>query len=267
MSHAIHPAWNLLFFDPSFWTYVGKHGFSLRGVCKSFRDEIPNHLAIAAVFRAKRCRKVVLFRLLPLSVNDVVGMKSPTIFMDAFSIAIRKAGGFDNCMALLRDKGWRSWCEADAKRRVAKERVNVLITKSGFSGLIDSQNPVYISAISTRRRVDRAVVWQYSCTYEGLLPWEQYNPLESGVRRAQMLHSSVECRTLLRILHDAVGFWYKGIHGDMFSIESSIRNVRERGVQLVGNTLQHQLISGGVLIIGEITFNVWVPPPNRIMGI
>jgi len=264
-----HPAWNLLFYNPFFWSSVGKQGFSLREVCKAFRTDIPDHVAIAAVFKAKRCRKVVLFRLLPLSVNDVVNMRSPAMFLDAFTIAIRKAGGFDNCMALLRDRGWRSWCEVGLKRRMVKDRIDGLIRDSGFTGQIEHQNPVYISAITTRRRVDRAVVWRYACTYEGLLPWEQCNPWLSadGVRRAQVLHNSVELRTLIQILHDVVGFWYKGIHGDVFKIETCIRRVRDSGGQLVGDVLQHQMISGGVLILGEIRFHVWVPPPNRLMGV
>lgn len=233
-----------------------------------FRSEIPDHVAIASIFRAKRCRKVTLFRLLPLSVNDVVSMRSPAMFLDAFTIAIRKAGGFQNCMAILRDKGWRSWCEKDMKRCIAKDRIDGLIRDSGFSGRIEYLDPVYISAITSRRRIDRAVVWRYNCTYEGLLPWEKYNPWnsEDGVRRAQALHSSVELRTLTGLLHDVVGFWYKGIHGDVFKIETCVRMVRECGIQLVGDVLQHQMISGGVLIVGEIKFHVWVPPPNRIMG-
>ena len=259
----MHPAWNLLFFNPFFWSCVGKHGFSLREVCRSFRAEILDHVAIAAVFKAKRCRKVVLFRLLPLSVNDVVGMRSPAMFLDAFAIAIRKAGGFKNCMAILRDKGWISWREMDTKRRMARDRIDKLITDAGFVGRVECHDPVYISAISTRRRVDRVVAWMYDCTYEGLLPWEQYNPWDSddGVRRAQVFHSSVELRTLVSLLHDVVGFWYKGIHGDAFKIEACIRAVRESGAQLPGGVLQHQLISGGVLILGEIKFHVWVPPP------
>ena len=263
-----HPAWNLLFYNPFFWTSVGKDGFALRGVCRAFRSDIPDLVSIAAVFAGRRCRKVTLFRLLPLSVSDVVGMRSPAVFLEAFAIAIRKAGGFDNCLALLRERGWQSCCEAGLKRRMAKDRVDGLIRDSGFSGIIDSHNPVYASAITTRRRVDRAVVWKYACSYEGLLPWEQCNPWESvdGMRRARMLHWRVELRTLLKLLHDVVGFWYKGIHGDVAKIEAFIRRVRESGGNVAGNCVQHQLISGGVLIIGDIRFFVWVPPPYRILA-
>jgi hypothetical protein len=263
-----HPAWNLLFYNPFFWSSVGKDGFALRGVCKAFRSDVPDLVSIAAVFAGKRCRKVTLFHLLPLSVNDVVSMRSPAVFLDAFAIAIRKAGGFDNCMALLRERGWRICCEADLKRRAAQDRVDGLIKDSGFPGIIDSHNPVYTSAIATRRRVDRVVVWKYACSYEGLLPWEQCNPWKSvdGMRRARMLHRSVELRTLVRLLHDVVGFWYKGIHGDVTKIESCIRMVRESGGKVAGDVMQHQLISGGVLIIGDVKFYVWVPPPYRILG-
>lgn len=264
-----HSAWGLLFYNPLFWSHVDKHGFSLRRVCKSFRSEIPDQVAIAAVFKDRRCRKVVLFRLLPLSVNDVVGMRSPAMFLDAFSIAVRKAGGFKNCMALLRDRGWRSACEEGLKRRLAKERVDGLIKDAGFTGSIECGNPVYISATTTRRRLDRVVLWRYACTYEGLLSWEQYNPWEStdGALHAKALHANAEYRKLVCILHDAVGFWYKGIHADVSKIEAGIRGVREGGGKLTGGVLQHQMISGGVLILGEIRFHVWIPPPNRILGL
>ena len=269
LTMCVHSAWNLLFYNPHFWSSVGKHGFLLREVCKTFRAEVPDHVAIAAVFKSRRCRKVVLFRLLPLSVNDVVGMRSPAMFLDAFAIAIRKVGGFADCMALLRDRGWRSWCEVGLKRRAARDRVDGLIRDSGFVGRVEDENPVYMSAITTRRRVDRAVVWTYECTYEGLLPWEQHNPwlTPDGVRRARVLHNMVELKGLVRMLHDVVGFWYKGIHGDVFKIETSIRMVRDSGGPLPGNVLQHQMISGGVLILGEVKFKVWVPPPNRMIGV
>ena len=265
----IHPAWNLLFYNPFFWSAVEKHGFVLREVCRSFRSDVPDRVAIAAIFKNKRCRKVVLFRLLPLSVNDVIGMKSPAMFLDAFRIAVRKTGGFADCMALLRYRGWQSWCSIGAKRRAVKDRIDGLIRDSGFNGRIDCDNPVYVSAITTRRKVDRAVVWRYECTYEGLLPWEQHNPWlsQDGVRRARTLHNVAELKALVRMLHDVVGFWYKGIHGDVFRIEACIRMVRESGRPLAGNAMQHQMISGGVIILGEIQFKVWIPAPNRIIGV
>jgi len=263
-----HSAWGLLFHNPFFWSCVGKDGLKLREVCREFKDEIPEHASILAIFNAKRCRKVALFRLLPLSVNDVVRMRSPAVFLDAFDIAIRKTGGFENCMAIMRDRGWRCWCELGLKRRAVKDRVDGLIRDSGFDGVVDVHNAVYQSAITTRRRIDRVAVWRHACSFEGLMPWEQYNPFESvdGVRRSRNLHAAVEFQKLLHALRDAVGFWYKGIHGDVFRVETFIRSVRESTSYPFGSVVQYQMISNGVLILGLITFYVWVSPVVLVSG-
>ena len=232
----------------------------LRLVCKDFRADIPEKLAIRAIFKATLCRKVDLFRLLPLSVNDVVCMRSPVNFVAAFDIAVRRWGSFESCMAFVREWGWISWRAANMKRRLAKERVDGLINGAGLVDPVDERNPVYIAAISNRKRVDRAVVWRYSCTYEGLLPREQFNPYESvnGVAISRMAYSNMEFKTLLNCLHDAVGFWYKGIRGDARSIETFICRVRSESKPYADkNVVQHQLVSGRVLIVGVVTFNVW----------
>lgn len=262
---AIHPAWGLLFYNPQFWSSTGKTGFTLlRAACRGFRADIPEHLVIRAVFRGKVCKKVDLFRLFPLSVNDVVRMRSPMDFLAAFDIAIRKVGGFENCMAFVRDCGWRNWCEADSKRRALVERLDTLIRDAGFSGCVDGQNPAYRSAVSNKKRVSRVVVWRYTCTYEGLLPREQFDPWQQagqeGVILSRRLHANQEFQALLHTLRDAVGFWYKGIHGDVRSVEASIRAVRDQSVWIEGgrNILQHQAISGGMLLLGLVTFQLWV---------
>ena len=256
-----HSAWVLIFNDPDFWSHVGKNGLMLRLVCKEFHADIPEQIAIRAIFKSTLCRKVDLFRLLPLSVNDVVRMRSPVNFVAAFDIAVRRWGSFDSCMAFVREWGWVSWRAANLKRRLAKERIDGFIKEAGLVDPIDFQNPVYVATVANRKRVDRAVVWRYSCTYEGLLPREQFDPYQSanGVILSRMAYSNLEFKTLLCCLHDAVGFWYKGIHGDARNIEMFIRSVRSGARSVVSgkNVVQHQLVSGGVLIIGVVTFSVW----------
>ena len=255
-----HSAWILLFNDPDFWLCLGKSGFMLRLVCKEFHSDIPEPVAIRAIFRSTLCRKVDLFRLLPLSVNDVVRMRSPVNFVAAFDIAVRRWGSFESCMAFVREWGWVSWRAANMKRRLARERINGFIKTAGLVDPIDVDNPVYVSAISNRKRVDRAVVWRYSCTFEGLLPREQYDPYQSanGVVLSRMAHSNMEFKSLLCCLHDAIGFWYKGIRCDARNIETFIRGIRSGVVLGPGkNVVQHQIVSGGVLVVGVITFSVW----------
>lgn len=262
----VNPAWILLLYNPQFWSFAGKSGFVLlRSVCKGFRNDIPEHVAIRAIFQGKVCKKVDLFRLFPLSVNDVVRMRSPMDFMAAFDVAVRKAGGFKNCMAFVRDCGWRNWCESDSKRRALAERLDSMIKSAGFAGCVDVVNPAYRAAVSNKRRVDRVVVWRYSCTYEDLLPREQFDPWQQqgqeGVILSRRLHANNEFQTLLYMLRDAMGFWYKGIHCDVRSIEAIIRAVRDQSVRVEGkqhNTLQYQAISSGVFFIGSITFRLWV---------
>lgn len=261
-----HPAWGLLFYNPQFWALAEKAGFVLlRSACKAFRRDIPERLVIRAIFRGKVCKKVDLFRLFPLSVNDVVRMRSPMDFLAAFDIAVRKVGGFGSCMAFVRDSGWRNRCDAASKRRASAERLESLIRGAGFAGCVDALNPAYCAALANRRRVGRVVVWRYACTFEGLLPREQFDPWQQGggaegVLLSRRLHANSEFQTLLHTLRDAMGFWYKGIHGDVRSVEASIRAVRADGGRGCDNTntLQHQAISSGVLFIGLITFRLWV---------
>ena len=267
----LHPIWTLLFYDSQFWEIVGKRCFMmLRAVCREFRTDLPEQFAIRAVFKGSLCRKVDLFRMLPLSVNDVVRMRSPVSFVAAFDIAVRRWGGFESCMAFVREWGWINWNAADLKRRAAKEKVDTLIRDAGFDCVVDEENQMYQSVVTGRKRVDRVVVWRYTCTFEGLLPRAQFNPYEwaNGVSISRRLFANLEFNTLLRLLKDAVGFWYKGVHGDARAAEKFIRQVRHEGqaklaLQMKNEdidgfyTLQHQLISGRVLLLGVITVGVW----------
>ena len=79
----------------------------MRAVCSDFRRDFPEGLFIHAVFRGVRIRSVDIFRLLPLSVSDVIQLRSPILFYDAFSVALRRHGSFERCMRIVRENGWR----------------------------------------------------------------------------------------------------------------------------------------------------------------
>jgi hypothetical protein len=260
-----HTAWGLLFYNPFFWKLLDKHGFKLREVCRAFRNDIPEHEAINAIFESKQCRKVTLFSLLPLSVNDVIRMKSPMVFLDAFSIAVRKAGGFENCMAIMRDRGWRRVCEINRKRKLVEENLVSVIRRAGLDIPFDMVREIHQYVSIARGHISRAVMWNYSCSYEGLMEWEQYNPYQStgGVRRSRRMHTHEELIALRTIFCRVVGFWYKGIRCDVFKAEGFIRGVREGNSRSSDNVYRHHMISGGVLMIGIITFYTWTPPPPR----
>lgn len=262
-----HTMWAILFYDPLFWESVGKRGLMmLRAVCREFRLDVPEQLAIRAIFRNALCRKVDLFRMLPLSVSDVVRMRSPVSFVAAFDIAVRRWGGFETCMAFVREWGWINWNAADMKRRAAKEGVDALIREAGLDCVVDENNPVYQSIVAGRKRVERVVMWRYACTFEDLLPRAQFDPYDcaDGVAVSRRLFANMEFNTLLRLLKDAVGFWYKGVHGDARAVEKFLRGVRNNEANVAAQKLvdgscelQHQLITGHVLLIGAISVGVW----------
>ena len=92
--------WDLLFMMPEFWDELDKDVFCmLRLACKSFKAMIPERDVIMRIFKGKMVKKVDLFRILPLSVNDVIRIRSPVDFTEAFRISERKAGGLGGLRA------------------------------------------------------------------------------------------------------------------------------------------------------------------------
>ena len=78
-----HAVWSILFNNPDFWLHLDKDLFcSLTSVCKTFHADIPQRVAIMSVFRDKVVKKVNLFRILPLSVYDVLSIRSPVNFIE-----------------------------------------------------------------------------------------------------------------------------------------------------------------------------------------
>ncbi len=256
---AMHSAWNVLFFCPEFWGHfiTAKSALShLRETCREFRSTIPERDALLCIFKGRAARKVDLFRLLPLSVHDVLKIKSPVDFTMAFLIAEHKAGGFENCMAIVRDRGWRLWLSVGVKRAELRQKLEGGLEAEGVV-VTDS---VYELAI--QKSAQRAVVWRFACTFEGWMPWERYNPRAAGHSRtvSALMHKQYEYKMLLLTLRRAMGYWYKGIHKDVQLAVAAIRAVRkeERGE---GRQRIHVSISDKALMVGVIVFRPWSPPP------
>ena len=106
----MHPAWPILFNDPEFWSRLDLCSLCcLRLASKEICESIPDRDAILGVF-GQRPISARLFRLLPISVRDVLPLLHPqSRSFDALLVAERRAGGFANCMAIVRDRGWRLW--------------------------------------------------------------------------------------------------------------------------------------------------------------
>jgi hypothetical protein len=99
-----HTAWHLLFFNPIFWEHTGRQGLALRRVCRHFRAEIPQQFAIEAAFSGVHIHMAAAFRLFPLAVRDVLRLRSPLLFADAFRMALIKTGSFEFCIAIMREE-------------------------------------------------------------------------------------------------------------------------------------------------------------------
>jgi len=108
----MHPAWRILLDDPEhFWGRLDCRALCcLRLVCKEMRSAIPERDAILGVFGHEPI-SARLFCLLPISVCDALPLVRPQARVrDAFLLAERRAGGFDNCLAIVRDRAWQLWC-------------------------------------------------------------------------------------------------------------------------------------------------------------
>lgn len=249
----------MLFFSPDFWGHFAhsKHSLChLRETCKEFHSTIPERDAVLCIFRGKTARKVDLFRLFPLTVHDVLKLRSPVDFTTAFRIAERKTGGFSNCMAIVRERGWRLWLSLGVKRAELRQRFERVLMAEGIP--MPSLNPVFELAI--QRSMQRLVVWRYRCCFEGWMPWERYNPNAAGHSRAvsSLMYKRHEYNLLLKTLRHAMGYWYKGIHKDVQSAVAAIRGVKRNAFC---KEHIHVTISNKALLVGQIVFHPWQPPP------
>ena len=230
----MHSAWSILFQSSDFWHGVGKPGIKLRVACSEFRRDIPEDLFIYAVFSGVRIRKVDVFRLLPLTINDVIRLRSPLLFSDAFAIAVRRAGGFERCMQIVREKGWQLLCSVGNQRRRMRERLEGHFKAAGL--LLLPQGGLYSAVITGRRFVEGAAVWRLK------------------VARVASPRKS-EYEDIMQALRQAVGFWYGGVNRDARSVEERIREARgsrANGVEVA--EIHHQSISGKMFLYGILTF-------------
>ena len=250
----VHDAWHVLFFNPFFWEQTGKHGLKLRGLCKGFRDSIPEQNAIEWAFSNVLIRKADIFRLFPLAVHDVVRMRSPLLFVDAFRLAVKKTHGFDFCIAVMREKSILLWNTAGFKREVLRSKLNEELKAGGVSWVV--AGPLFEASISGKRGVDSARVWHFDCFIEDLPHWQTFRPSPGSPARTN--YGLWEYETILFLLHEAVGFWYKGINRDVLCVVQEIR--RARLSHASGRpvcTMHHQHIAGRKFLFGIVRFRSW----------
>jgi hypothetical protein len=249
-----HDAWHALFFNSFFWEQTGKHGLMLRRVCKEFKDGIPEQYAIESAFKDVVIRKVDIFRLFPLSVHDVVRMRSPLLFRDTFKLALKKTGGFDFCIAVMREKGLASWNAVGVKRANLKSKLHAELRAGGVTWTVSGQ--LFDAVVSGKRIAESAVVWYYESFIDILPDWGAFRPSPSSPLR--VMHKQWEFDTILFSLRDAVGFWYKGIRRDVVEIIGQID--RARNSNALGHTIccmHHQHVAGKKFLFGVIRFRPW----------
>lgn len=226
----MHPAWNLLFHDPEFWGKMTKHQYSnLRCVCKETRESIPDREAIACIFKCVVVKKVDLFRLLPLTVHDVMKLRSPVNFSEAFQIAEKKAGGFHNCLAIVRERG--SYCQRE-KERKKKEFRDAVIHSLLIQGVKDPpfEDPIFQDALEKGCQLPIAV-WKYNCAHDSYRPLEEYDAVKFQLIRVR-------------------NRWFKRFHRYANQATDFIFDLRLRSA--VGE-YHHVMLTHGVLMVGVVT--------------
>lgn len=177
-------------------------------------------------------------------------------------------------MALIRERGWRCWLENGERRAQFRMEVERVLREKGVKELPVS-DPVYrAAAILQQRAVERVAVWSYCCTYEGLLPLDEYNPyvehrigsftvtLNERLDFSRAIHRSNEYEALLGILRQTMGRWYKGINSDVRSVMRAVKAVRiatAEGGKGPGErtAITHVLLTNRVLMVGTVSFSRW----------
>ena len=241
----MHAVWNLLLQNPDFWDTVSKHELCiLRLVCKEFRSSIPVREAVLHIFKNKTIKKVNLFRILPLSVNDVLRIRSPVSFIEALKIAERKCGGFDNCLAIMRERGQNLWDVECTRRTEARKEVDASLRANGV--LTQLNDPIYEAAI--KKGIVKVAVWRCKYVY---VHWGSGNHEVAYHIAGHFAHTEFE--VLLSKLHIAMGRWYKGIHKDVRSTIEALRVARSQGVA----ERVHVQISNNTLVVGLVSFGPW----------
>jgi hypothetical protein len=232
-----HPVWDFLFHNPDFWDLLSKqHLCHLRTVCNDFHSRIPEREALLRVFRNAWIRKADLFRLLPLTVHDVLQLRSPVRFADALRTAERKTKGFEACIAMIRERGWRLWCDRGAQRTEWLQQIQatLLHQSDGVSAaLLPPDHPILLRAARSGS-IARVVYWRHACT-------------PADVVRVQRFYHS-----LLTTIRNAYGHWYKGIHADTNAAMQAVLDALEaEAPHTVCLTYARQTMAMGVVVFAE----------------
>jgi hypothetical protein len=156
----------------------------------------------------------------------------------------------------------------NGKRRAQfRAQIEQLLRDKGIKD-VPSSDPVYRSAaILQQRAVERVAVWSYQCTYEALLPFDEYNPyterkvgsfiatLDERLDFSRAIQRSKEHEELLKILRQTMGHWYKGINSDVRSVVKAISAARTAEVSGRREMMTHVLLTNRVLMVGKVTFS------------
>lgn len=235
-----HPVWNLLFHNPEFWDHLTKlHMCCLLGTCKEFRTSIPEREVLLRIFKDTSIKKVELFRLFPLTVHDVLKLRSPVRFTDAFQIAERKAHGFQYCMAVIREKGWRLWCERSRQHAECKQAIEELLRSNGAVSF-QSNHPVIEKA--SKIKYPRVIVWKYTWN---IIPTQE-----------TQRHNLFYYHQVLMAIQGAFGYWYKGIHKDTRTAIGAINTAME---DPSATEYVHMTFANAILAIGVVEFRRMPP--------
>jgi hypothetical protein len=232
-----HPAWDFLFHNPDFWDLLSKqHLCHLRTVCNDFHARIPEREALLRVFRDACMRKTDLFRLLPLTVHDVLRLRSPVRFADALQIAERKTKGFATCIAMVRERGLRLWRERGAVRAEWLHQIhNTLRHQSNGDSdtLLPPDHPVLLRAARTGC-IMRVVFWRHTCTIADIICVDRF------------YHS------LLTTMRHAYGHWYRGIHADVLAAtRATLAALEADAPHALCVTFERQTLAVGVVVFAD----------------
>jgi len=231
-----HSSWDLLFHNPDFWDLLSKHHLChLRSTCKEFHARIPEREAVLRVFRNAWMRKADLFRLLPLTVYDVLKLRSPVRLTDALRIAERRTKGFEACIAIVRDKGGRLCSERSQHRAERLHDIeDALLQQSNGAAAAFLQpptHPVLERAVTSASNIARVVYWHLE--FDGPVSFPR------------------SYKRILNTIQQAHGYWYKGIHGDTLAATRAVFDAAQAAKpHCVHFAFAHNTLTMGVVRFG-----------------
>lgn len=202
---------------------------NLRCVCSEAKESIPEREAIACIFKLATMKKVDLFRLLPLTVRDVIKLRSPVNFVEALRITERKVGGFHTCMAILRERGQ----DCQRQKETEKEEFKDMVLQSlRIQGVGDPplEDPTFKYALQNGCLLP-VTVWRFTCAHDRFLRREE----------AYAIHNQLTAVRNSRLQNIN---WYVNRAANFLD------NLRLR--YAVGE-FHHVMFANGVLMVGVVT--------------